>query len=158
MYFLPFWLDFAHKILPKPLHNLLGQPGGGTHLVGLLDTLTPHASIALNWSPSRVKMGEDFIDKMEKQKWSFGTLKWSQWSQKKRYEQLRSSSIYWWCQMVRPGSENYEKGQCVFVIWITKSSPCCWEHILKRFCVTTSSENENSAFKNQFWFEIWSKI
>ena len=50
--------------------------------------------------------------------------------------------------------EKYEKGQFVFVIWITKSSPCCWEHILRRSCVTTVSKNENLAFKNQFWFEI----
>ena len=46
---------------------------------------------------------------MEKQKWSFGTLKWSQWSQKKCSEQLRSSSIDGSCQMVRTGTSKLQK-------------------------------------------------
>ena len=53
---------------------------------------------------------------MEKQKWSFRTLKWSQWSPKKRYEQLRSSSIHWRCQMVRTGTRKTKKWSVCF--WI----------------------------------------
>ena len=45
---------------------------------------------------------------------SFGMLKWSQWSQKKCSEQLRSSSIDGSCQMVRTGAIKLKKGQYVF--------------------------------------------
>ena len=40
---------------------------------------------------------------------SFGTLKWSQWNQKKCSEQLRSSSIDGSCQMVPTGTRKLQK-------------------------------------------------
>ena len=43
----------------------------------------------------------------------FGTLSEPPRRRKKCCEQLRSSSIDWRCQMVRMGSQKYEKDQCV---------------------------------------------
>ena len=56
---------------------------------------------------NRVGIGGD--PKLSKQMRSFGTLKWSQWSQKKCSEQLRSSSIDGSCQMVRTGTRKLQK-------------------------------------------------
>ena len=54
------------------------------------------------------------MTKMEKQKRSFGTLYEPQWSQKKRYEQLRSRSFDGCCQKGHRGQEKYQNGQYVF--------------------------------------------
>ena len=55
----------------------------------------------------RVGIGGD--PKLSKQMRSFGALKWSQWSQKKCSEQLRSSSIDGSCQMAHTGTRKLQK-------------------------------------------------
>ena len=52
-----------------------------------------------------------------KQMRPFGSLKWSQWIQKKCCEQLRSSYIDGLCQMVRTGTRKMQNGSICF--WIS---------------------------------------
>ena len=54
--------------------------------------------------------------KFSKQMRSFGTLYGPQRTQKKSFEQLRSSSIDWWCQLVRAGTIKLKKWSVCFLI------------------------------------------
>ena len=109
----------------------------------------------------RVKMGEDSVAKVtktEKQKRTFGTLKWSQWSQKKCSEQLRSSSIDGSCQMVRTGTRKTKKWSTCFWILGLKY----WRVIVDRwFCYVFESAEalkvSKSGPQNSFLVKFWSK-
>ena len=90
----------------------------------------------------------------------FGTLSEPPGSRKKYSEQLRSRSIGWWSQMMRSGTGKISKWSVCF--WI--SGPVCQPIIVDprffflSFSACEGSESENFVVKNQFSFQIWSKI
>ena len=93
---------------------------------------------------------------MKKQKRSFGTLKWSQWSQKKTYEQLRSRSIDGSCQMVRTGSQKMKKVNMFLNFWVETeiSTRYCWHTIFDVFVSAEVLKVAISVPKINFWWNF----
>ena len=108
--------------------------------------------------PSRVKMGEDFIEKMtkmEKQKRSFGRLYGPQWSQKKCSEQLRSSSIDGSCQMVRTGTRKMQKWSvCFWMLGLKYRRVIVDKRFYDVFVLAKALKVAISILKLHFWWNF----
>ena len=113
------------------------------------------AAVAQHFAqPSRVKMGEDFLQKWKNKSGRLG-----------RYmsrNEARKKDMSSWDRTLSIGNDkwsvrdqkNVKNGQYVFEMCIINSSPCCWQPDLGCFWVTDGSENKNFALKKQFWFKI----